>query len=318
MRYTRQEIVIGKRSQEKLAKSSVAIIGLGAIGSLTSELLCRSGVGHMLLVDRDIVELSNLQRQTIYDESDCGLPKAQAAQKHLRQINSGINILSGVADVNFRNIEMLKQYDLILDCTDNLYTRFLLNEFCRKNRIPWIYAGAIKEQGNVMSVLPDQPCFRCTFEEAEGIDTCETAGIMNMVSAAVSSIQAYEAVQLLTGKKVAKSQSLIHLDLRTYSIRLIRTRKNKDCPVCHASYGYLSGNKEPRIIKYGCSGTYVLFRDSLDFDAVKKNLSRLGKVQIADDCLFFDGLSIFRTGKIIVKGESEKDARAKISRFIGM
>ena len=194
MRYIRQEIFreVGKKGQNKLGNSTVAIVGLGALGSVSSELLARAGIGKLILIDRDIVELSNLQRQGLFDESDAGKPKSLSAKEKLAEINSEIKIDFFIDDLNFNNIEKLipiKNIGLILDCIDNLETRFLINDYCMKNKIPFIYSSAIGTKGYVFNIIPDKdsPCLRCFLQEAAKLDTCETAGVLNSIPHLISS-----------------------------------------------------------------------------------------------------------------------------------
>src|SRR3989338_2556602 len=179
MRYSRQEIFpeIGKKGQQKLGKSSVAVIGLGALGSVSADLLARAGIGKLILIDRDVVEFSNLQRQSLFDETDIGKPKAVAAFEKLKKINSEVKVEFIIDDLNFENTNKdLKNISLILDCTDNLETRFLINDFSVKNKVPFIYASAVASKGYIFDIIPGRTaCLRCFLKEAEHLDTCETA-----------------------------------------------------------------------------------------------------------------------------------------------
>ncbi|MBS3106502.1 HesA/MoeB/ThiF family protein [Candidatus Woesearchaeota archaeon] len=315
MRYSRQELVIGKEWQKKLSKSSVAILGVGALGTVASELLARAGVGKLLLIDRDVVEETNLQRQTLFSEKDVGIPKAEAAAKRLRGINSQIKIISRVADVNHRTIgSLLASSDLILDCTDNLSTRFLLNEYAKKNKKFWIHGGAIREEGNVMLVSPSAPCFRCTFGEAKNLETCDTVGVLGTVTAMIGALQAHLAIQFLIGKKI--SQELVHVTLSPLRVSRIQTKKNPLCAVCRGRYDYLDGKKEPRILTYGCSGMFHFFLDTIDLHAVQRKLQRIGEVRTSKDALFFQNLTIFRSGKVLVKVNHEREAKAAIAKYL--
>jgi adenylyltransferase/sulfurtransferase len=166
MRYLRQEILreIGKNGQSRLHNSVVAVIGLGALGSVSAELLTRAGIGKLIIIDRDFVELSNLQRQSVYGENDVGKPKAVQAAKHLGRINSEVRIDFYFEDLDFENIGRIlpEKPDLILDCTDNLTTRFLINDYAIKNNIPFIYSAAIGTKGYVFSIIPHRSaCLRC-------------------------------------------------------------------------------------------------------------------------------------------------------------
>ena len=207
-RYSRQRrfAPIGDAGQERLAKARVLILGLGALGTVAADQIVRAGAGFVRLIDRDFVELSNLQRQSLFDEQDIheNLPKAIAADKKLRRVNSSIEIDARVDDVNPANIEeYIADIDLVLDALDNFETRFVLNDACAKRRKPWIYAGAVGSYGLVMPVLPRvTPCLRCLLGNlpAPGTSpTCETAGVIAPITHAIASIQVAEALKFLTG-----------------------------------------------------------------------------------------------------------------------
>ena len=163
-RYSRQEIIpeIGKKGQQKLKKSKITIIGVGAIGTVTAELLTRAGIGNITLFDKDIVELNNLQRQTLYQENDVGKAKSLVAAKKLQKINSTIKIKGYNTEINSKNITKIKS-DIILDCTDNMETKFLINDYCSKEKIPWIYASAIKNIGTIINFFTNKKMFKLRY-----------------------------------------------------------------------------------------------------------------------------------------------------------
>lgn len=208
-RYSRQILFtpIGYSGQEKLANSTVLIIGLGALGSVLAHNLARAGVGRLRLVDRDFVEKSNLQRQALYDESDAAttLPKAIAAANRLRLINSLVCYEAIVCDVNFTNIESLVAgADIVLDGSDNLEVRYLINGICVKNHIPWIYGACVSSYGLTMSIIPGEtPCLQCLFPGniSHSGQTCDTVGIINPISNIIASLQTAEALKLLVGER---------------------------------------------------------------------------------------------------------------------
>ena len=209
-RYHRQYLFnkIGEAGQLKLVSSRITIIGCGALGTVLANTLARAGVGFIRIVDRDFIELNNLQRQVLFDEGDIkeNLPKAIAAERKIKKINSQIKIEAIVSDVNFTNIEgFIKDVDLILDGTDNFETRFLINDACVKLGKPWIYGAVIGSHGLTMTIIPGEtPCLRCVFESApppELTPTCDTAGIIAPASAVIASLEATEALKLLSGHK---------------------------------------------------------------------------------------------------------------------
>src|SRR3979411_3108820 len=226
-RYSRQILFpgIGEEGQRKLLGSHVAIVGCGALGSFQAEALARAGVGRLTIVDRDYVEPSNLQRQWLFEEADAAgaLPKAVAAERSLGRINSGVQVSGVVADLSSSNVEeLLGASALILDGTDNFETRYLINDYCVSRGLPWIYGAAVGSYGVTMPILPGTgACFRCVYPEAPGGSqpTCETAGVLNSVTAMVAALQVADALKLLcTGSLEPR---LTTLDVWTGAMRRI-------------------------------------------------------------------------------------------------
>ena len=207
-RYSRQIVYgpIGESGQDRLLAARVAIAGCGALGSFQVGALARAGVGHIDVIDRDYVELSNLQRQWLFDEADAaeGAPKAIAAARAIRRINSGIRVEPHVADITAASIEdLLGEAQLVIDATDNFETRYLINDFAVSRGIPWIYGAAVGSYGLTMTVAPGQTaCFKCVYPQAPagGQPTCETAGVLNPITAIIGAFQSAEAMRLLTGQ----------------------------------------------------------------------------------------------------------------------
>ncbi|MBL9123307.1 MAG: ThiF family adenylyltransferase, partial [Planctomycetaceae bacterium] len=209
-RYHRQMLYppLGAAGQQRLSTARVLVCGCGALGSLLANTLVRSGVGHVRIVDRDFIELNNLQRQFLFDEADiaAGLPKAVAAAEKLRQINSQVEVEPIVADVDYQKIgELCAGVDVIVDGTDNFETRFLLNDAAVKFGIPWIYGGAIGAEGRVLAIVPGEtPCLTCLMQDAPPpgtTPTCDTAGVLAPVIGVVASLEAMEALKLLSGRR---------------------------------------------------------------------------------------------------------------------
>lgn len=336
MRYTRQEIFreIGKKGQEKLRKSTVAIVGLGALGSVSSELLARAGIGRLILIDRDVVELSNLQRQSLFDEDDIGKPKALAAKEKLDKINSDVKVDFFIDDLNFNNINEMIQInnkkiknkkntvDLILDCTDNMETRFLLNDFSIKNGIPFIYSSAVGSKGYVFNIIPNKtPCIRCFLKEAAQLDTCETTGVLNTITHLISSIQANEAMKILLNKNDIE-ENLLFLDIWKNELLKIKVNKNNDCACCvKNNFEYLRGKKSSKIVKLCGDNIYQIKTKSIDktqFKEIKNKLNKIAKVIDFDYCINFDNkITLFQDGRALIKAEDEKGAKSLYSKFVG-
>ena len=207
-RYSRQIVFnqIGKEGQKKLKESKVTILGCGAIGTVASTYLTSSGIGYIKIIDRDIVELSNIQRQTLFDERDIDLPKAIAAKNKLEKINSDIKIEAVVADFNPTNAEELIEGDLDIDATDNLKARFLLNDVCLKKGIPFTYGAAIRDEGRFMFIIPNKTaCLRCLIPKIPSpgsLETCEVVGVLGPVPGVIGCISAIEAIKYLVGFEI--------------------------------------------------------------------------------------------------------------------
>jgi adenylyltransferase/sulfurtransferase len=253
-RYVRQTAFpgIGESGQHKLLDSSVAVVGCGGLGTHIADTLARAGVGRLKLVDRDYVELNNLQRQLLFDQRDVAeaSPKALAAARRLENINSQVKIESLVAEVSKENVEdIIGDVDLVLDGCDNFETRYLINDACVKHDIPWIYGGAVASYGMTMNIIPHQTaCLRCVFPErpeAATIVTCATAGILASIVAIIAALQCSEALKLLTGQGNL-NEGLTHVDVWENSFEVFSVeRQEDDCPACgKGRYEYLEGMGE--------------------------------------------------------------------------
>ncbi len=225
MKYDRQKLFLGDKNQNKLGKSTVTVVGLGALGSVAAELLARSGV-NLILVDRDMVDETNLQRQMLFNEKDLGKMKAEEAENKLRQINSKIKIKSYNTELNKDNINIIKS-DLVLDCVDNIKTKMLLNDYAVKNRIPLVHGAAIREVGTLFNVMPGGPCLRCIYKGKLNTETCAVVGVLNALTAVVGSMQAMEAMKILTREEYEKG--FLRINIWKNEITRIKVKKNKKC-----------------------------------------------------------------------------------------
>ncbi|MBS3171330.1 HesA/MoeB/ThiF family protein [Candidatus Woesearchaeota archaeon] len=302
MRYMRQEKLIGKKNQELLSKKTVSIIGLGALGSVSAELLARAGIKKLVLIDRDNIELHNLQRQSLYIEEDVGKSKAVVIKEKLNKINKDIEIVSYFDNLDNENINLIKS-DLILDCTDNLESRFLINEFSIKNKIPFIYASAIGTEGYLFNIVQNNACFNCIFKEIQGLETCETFGVLNSTTHLISSLQVNEAIKILLNQEYEKN--LLYFNLKNNELIKIRINKSKDCSVCSKKiFGYLEGKKSKEIVKF-CGSSSYLIKGKFDFDKVS---NRLKKENLP--------ITLFKN-KVLIKAKDEKEAKSLFSKYIG-
>ena len=334
-RYNRQILFppIGEKGQAKLFQSSVAVIGLGALGTVSSGSLARAGVGHLKLVDRDFVDISNMQRQVLFDEEDSSkvIPKALAAAEKLKKINSTISYSTQVVDVNHRNVEeIIHDVDLVVDATDNFETRFLVNEACIKGGIPWIYGSCVASYGMTFTIIPEETaCFACFLEEspAPGMAmTCDTAGIIGPAANIVASLQVTESLKILTGNKQALKRNIIYFDLWLNDFTEIELQRHDNCPVCGENkFDWLSGKNQQRST-YLCGRNAVQVlpsaRQNLSLEELKDLLTPLGDVVATEYLLKFKTgpyeLVIFPDGRALVKGTSdEKLARSLYARYVG-
>jgi molybdopterin/thiamine biosynthesis adenylyltransferase len=330
-RYSRQIRFseIGREGQDRLLQSHVAVVGCGALGSFQAGTLARAGIGRLTIIDRDYVELSNLQRQWLFDEGDAeqALPKAVAAARNLAKVNSGVVVTAQVEDLSADNIEdMLGGVDLILDGTDNFETRYLLNDFAVSRGVPWVYGAAVGSYGLSMAVIPGSTsCLKCLYPEPpEGAQpTCETAGVLGAITSIVASLQVSEALKILcTGESTGK---LTRVDAWTGEIRQSRQPdRDAECMACGLrDFVHLrAGNRAP-ISLCGRNAVQIHeLRRPLDLALLAGRLSELGAVRSNEFALRFETppyeLTAFADGRVIVKGTTDIGiARSVYSRFIG-
>jgi adenylyltransferase/sulfurtransferase len=336
-RYSRQTLFreIGKEGQEKLLNSRVLLVGCGALGCSHAETLARAGVGKLRIADRDFVEFSNLQRQTLYSESDAKerLPKAIAAKKRLSEINSEIEIEAFVADINHSNIEsLIKDCDLILDGTDNFQTRYLVNDACVKHDKTWIYGAAVSSYGTTMTIMPHEtPCLRCIFEEmpnAGTTPTCDTAGVIAPIISIISSLQTTEALKILTGNSDKLHKSLIQYDVWENDWRRIKPGKpNPDCKTCAQSDFEFLETETPEFSAVLCGRSAVQIVPprpaDLDLQTLAEKLKNIGDVKLNEYLLRLTvgeyELTVFRDARAIIRGTDDVSiARSIYARFIGV
>jgi adenylyltransferase/sulfurtransferase len=337
-RYDRQArfAPLGKDGQQLLGKARALVCGCGALGSVIAETLVRAGVGFVRIVDRDFLELNNLQRQVLYDEQDVadGLPKAIAAANKLRRINSEIQIEPVVADVTYHNItDLAGDVDAIVDGTDNFATRFLLNDFAVKNRKPWVYGGCIGAEGQTMTILPgESACLACLMTDVPPpgtTPTCDTAGIIGPIVNVIASIEAAEAIKILSGRRQAVSHRLTIIDLwdnQARSVDLKRLHENSDCRVCkHNEFAWLNGERgDTSAVLCGRNAVQLSAPSgaAASFDDIAARLAGVGGIQRNSFLLrlTIDNyvLTVFPDGRTIVGGTNDiATARSLHARYIG-
>ena len=340
-RYDRQQILpqIGPEGQAKLGRARLLLVGCGALGSVVAEMLVRTGVGSLKVVDRDLVELSNLQRQVLFDEADATreLPKAVAAGERLRKINSQVNVEPIVADVNAANIESLAEAsDLILDGTDNVATRYLINDLAVKRGTPWIYAGCVGTTGRVWGIWPGRTaCLRCVFPNpprAEQLPTCDTAGVLGPAAAVVGGLQAAGAMRMLIEGPEKMMASLVSVDVWTGEFRIAGSvhDRDADCPCCgRRDFAFLStsaadfttnlcGRQAVQVVRGGKPAR-------IELAAMAEKWRKIGSVATSPwfiRCKLSDppdiDLTLFPDGRLVIHGSTEPArARSLYARYVG-
>jgi molybdopterin/thiamine biosynthesis adenylyltransferase len=335
-RYSRQILFkgIGAEGQRRLLESRVLIVGCGALGSAQAESLARAGVGKLRIADRDFVEASNLQRQTMFTEQDASerTPKAVAAANHIREINHEIEIEPEITDVNHSNIErLITDCDVVLDGTDNFATRYLVNDACVKREIDWIYGAAVGSYGVTMTIQPHQTaCLRCVFEEAPpaaSAPTCDTAGVIMPIISIVAAVQVAEAVKLLTGQHEKLHRSLMQFDVWQNEWRKIKPgAPMPDCPTCglgkFTTLEAASGDFAAVLCGRDAVQISPAQATQLNFEELAARLQGTGEVKYNDYLLRFRTgdfeMTVFQDARSIIRGTSEiKTARSLYAKYIG-
>ena len=337
-RYSRQTIFsgIGVEGQRRLMQSHVTLCGCGALGTVLASSLARAGVGHLRIIDRDFLELHNLQRQVLFDENDVneGLPKAEAAARKLEAVNSTIHVEPVVTDIDHTNIiDLCNDADLILDGTDNFETRYLINDVAVKLGKPWVYGGCIGSHGQVMTIIPGRtPCLRCVVESGPPpgmAPTCETAGILGPTVNIIASLQAAEALKILTGQLDAINRELIMIDVWDGTFKKLKIaglRDAVDCPTCkQRNFEWLDGKLGSHTTSLcGRNAVQIAHRtaERLSFETLEKQLSPLGPVSYNRFMLKFDvdgfQFTVFPDGRAIIKGTNDiNKAKTLYAQYVG-
>ena len=358
-RYHRQMLLpgFGVEGQRKLLGSTALILGCGALGTMAANMLARAGVGHLRIVDRDFIEMTNLQRQVLFDEDDIAdiIPKAEAAKRKLARINSQVKVTAVVDDINHRNLERLAEgADILVDGLDNFETRYLVNDCAVKHGIPYLYGGAVGTTGMAFAILPHTaggsaywetlpggsratPCFRCIFEQPPPPGenpTCDTVGVLGPAVAIIANFQVAEALKILTGNVERVAPAILNLDLWDNSItqlKVSRAWENGDCMCCkHGNFEFLDGRAGSSATALcGADAVQLTHRqggEKLDLDEIAARLRRQGPV-IANEFMMratvreqdknFE-LTLFADGRAIVKGTGEASvARGVYAKYVG-
>jgi molybdopterin-synthase adenylyltransferase len=332
-RYSRQIRFagIGAPGQENLMASHAVVAGCGALGSFHAAALARAGVGRLTIIDRDYVEPGNLQRQWLFEEDDAAqaMPKAAAAEKRLRAINSAVAVRAVVADLTASNAaELLAGAAVILDGTDNFDTRYLINDFAVSRGIPWIYGAAVGSYGIEMPVIPGRTaCLRCIYPEqpAGAQPTCETAGVLNTIVSLVAALQASDALKILCGCQEQVEARITTAEIWKGGIRQIAMPpRDPDCPTCaRRDFPFLEETRRAPVRLCGRNAVQVQERErTIDLAELKARLAPLGEVRANEYALRFQvqpyEMTIFPDGRAIVKGTSDEGvARSLYAKYVG-
>ncbi|MEO2077506.1 MAG: ThiF family adenylyltransferase [Bacillus sp. (in: firmicutes)] len=336
-RYSRQILfkAIGEEGQMKLLKSRVAVVGVGALGTVIANHLVRSGVGYIRLIDRDVVELSNLQRQTLFDEEDARqhFPKAAAAKRRLNMINSSVTVDAVITDLNLDNAEeLLNSFDVIVDGTDNFRTRFLINDVAVKYGIPWVHGGAVSSRGMFAVIKPGKtPCYRCLFPHVPTTtgETCDTVGVLSPLTDIIGSFQAMETIKLLVGAETTPNLEQIDIwDLSSLQMD-ISNGMNPSCPCCvKGQFDFLDRSSEQQLAYTTLCGRETVQinprdKHELDLKKVADHLKSIGKVAGNSFLLRFSPeegitMAIFNDGRVLIHGTNDiVRAKQLYAKYIG-
>jgi adenylyltransferase/sulfurtransferase len=331
-RYSRQEVLsqFGKDGQKKLLGSKVVVIGCGALGTHIADNLARAGIGYLRIIDRDIVELNNLQRQTMFNEDDIGETKIGAALKKLIKINSEITIEPMVKDLHNGNIEeLIDGFDLVMDATDNIPTRMIINDACIKHGIPWIYGGVIRSELMSMAIMPEGPCLRCLIPEtppAGSMTSCELAGVINTIPAIAAGIQCTEAYKILLNQ-IEDERKLIVYDVWHHHFHAVTVEKDDRCVCCtKKEFTYLDNPNRDMVLGL-CQNSVQIIPPKetvLDLEQLADSLKTALNVPIANDYMVrfqAEGkqITLYKDGRALIKGTGDNGvAKAIYSRYVGL
>lgn len=336
-RYSRQTLFqpIGESGQRKLLNKRVVIVGMGALGTVIADHLVRAGIGHIRIIDRDIVEITNLQRQSLYDEDDVrdNLPKVIAAGKKLKKINSAIKIEPILVDLNLHNAEeLLSGFDVIVDGTDNFSTRYLMNDVAIKLGIPWVFGAVVSSRGMHAVIIPGKtPCYRCLFPEVQtGLgETCDTVGVLGPITAVIGSLEAVEVLKLLINAE--HNPSLEQFDIWYHSsLQMdISQGRNPNCPACvHHQFEFLdftSGKLISYAVLCGRETVQINPRNVTGFvlSDLAKKLENSGEIVVNPFLLRFSPqehitMTFFKDGRVLIHGVNDITlAKTYYSRYVG-
>jgi len=326
-RYSRQTALpfVGEQGQARLGSARVGVLGCGALGTVVAELLTRGGVGYLRIIDRDVVELSNLQRQTLFTEHDAEqrLPKAMAAMQRLGEINSEVRVEAVVSDYVWHNaLSLLSELDLVVDATDNYLTRLTLNDACLELGIPWVYGGAAGSVGMSANFLPQGPCFRCLVRDLPALgvgESCDVSGVFGPLTVVVGAVQAAEAMKLIISLAIGRSD-LVEVDLLKGVFRTLSLQKDNSCPACEYGMRDFLSPEHHQSATVVCGRDSVLLQQNLadlDLFVTAKRLEarghsvRVNKFRLQLE-FFGIELILFGDGRALINGTNDTSLAKRV------
>jgi molybdopterin/thiamine biosynthesis adenylyltransferase len=327
--YSRQTVLseLGARGQEKLRAAKVAIIGLGGLGSVSALYLTLAGVGKLTLVDQDTVEMNNLHRQVLYSLSDLRYPKVEAAERRIREINPGVAVNAVPENLRRENVaSILADVNCVVDGLDNMQTRYIINEYCAKKHLPFVFGGAIGMEGNAATLrVPDTPCLQCILPGLEdaNLPSCNTRGVLGATTGIIGAIQAIEAIKVIADIEPRSRGKLMVFDFAQSEIRTITLRIRPDCEVCQVKGKLVS--EYPTKLAWLCGSNTANVNPekamSLDLEAIASSISKQYHVLLTTPMVIvFDYMghevSLFRRGRMLIKNVQDEQNALKIAREV--
>ena len=327
--YSRQTVLseLGAKGQEKLKEAKVAIIGLGGLGSVSALYLALAGVGKLILVDQDTVEINNLHRQVLYSLSDLRYPKVEAAERRIKQINPGVAVQAIPENVRSENVaSILAEAGCVVDGLDNMQTRYVVNKYCVEKQMPLVFGGAIGMEGNIATLkVPETPCLECILPGLDDVNlpSCDTRGVLGATTGIIGGIQAMEAIKVVADIEPQSKGKLLVFDFAQSEIRTITLRVRPDCEVCQV--------KGKRVLPYPTKLAWLCGSDtanvnpeepmSLDLQTAEASISRKHRVLLATPMVIvFDYMghevSIFKKGRMLIKNVRDEQAALEISHAV--
>jgi len=327
--YSRQTVLaeLGKKGQEKLRRSKVAVIGLGGLGSVSALYLALAGVGKMTLVDRDTVELNNLHRQVLYSLNDLRYPKVEAAARRIQQVNPEVEIEPIPENLESDNVEsIIAGSDCVVDGLDNMEARYLINRYCVQNKIPFVFGGAIGMEGNVaVFKSPETPCLECVLPGLVDGDlpTCDTRGVLGATTGIVGSIQAIEAIKALATIEPESAGKLLIFDFARSDYRTVNLTIRPDCEICQVKSQAIKTYKRKPVWLCGSDTVNVSPEHpvSLDMTKLKESIGAKSRILLATPLVIvfdYDGheISLFRKGRMLIKNVQDEDKALQIFQAV--